>query len=362
MKVLIVFSSKDIGGAEKSITIMSHFIKKNISDEFFLSSIGGEGEWSKWARSIKLNPILSNPGKGNIKDMFSMWKIIKTLEPDLVYVMGLRLSLFFRILKFFYKEKFSLIHGIRWVPESNNKLDIFTRVIEKFLSSLIDGYITNSNAAKKVLIQNCNIDKSKVYSIYNGIATEQLRPPKKTNKRIITIANLSPRKGYIEYLKVIKKVLKRHPDAKFVFAGLDNMNGEVSKAIEINNLTKNIEYLGFLSDVKKELLASNLFVLPSLYSEGCPTSIMEAMQCGLPCIAYDICGNNELIVEGVTGLLAKKNDFEMLSEKICYLLEDKLKHNQMSRAASLRIKENFSIKKCAESHIKILSSFAKLKN
>ena len=34
MKVLIVFSSKDIGGAEKSITIMSHFIK-NISDEFF---------------------------------------------------------------------------------------------------------------------------------------------------------------------------------------------------------------------------------------------------------------------------------------------------------------------------------------
>ena len=119
------------------------------------------------------------------------------------------------------------------------------------------------------------------------------------------------------------------------------MNGEVSKAIEINNLTKNIEYLGFLSDVKKELLASNLFVLPSLYSEGCPTSIMEAMQCGLPCIAYDICGNNELIVEGVTGLLAKKNDFEMLSEKICYLLEDKLKHNQMSRAASLRIKENF---------------------
>ena len=51
----------------------------------------------------------------------------------------------------------------------------------------------------------------------------------------------------------------------------------------------------------------------------------------------------------------------MLSEKICYLLEDKLKHNQMSRAASLRIKENFSIKKCAESHIKILSSFAKLK-
>ena len=105
MKVLIVFSSKDIG-AEKSITIMSHFIKKNISDEFFLSSIGGEGEWSKWARSIKLNPILSNPGKGNIKDMFSMWKIIKTLEPDLVYVMGLRLSLFFRILKFFYKENF----------------------------------------------------------------------------------------------------------------------------------------------------------------------------------------------------------------------------------------------------------------
>ena len=118
----------------------------------FLSSIGGEGEWSKWARSIKLNPILSN-GKGNIKDMFSMWKIIKNLEPDLVYVMGLRLSLFFRFLKFFYKEKFSLIHGIRWVPESNNKLDIFTRVIEKFLSSLIDGYITNSNAGKKVLIK-----------------------------------------------------------------------------------------------------------------------------------------------------------------------------------------------------------------
>ena len=48
--------------------------------------------------------------------------------------------------------------------------------------------------------------------------------------------------------------------------------------------------------LKKELLSSYLFVLPSLYSEGCPTSIMEAMQYKIPCVAYDICGINELII------------------------------------------------------------------
>ena len=206
------------------------------------------------------------------------------------------------------------------------------------------------------------IDHSKLYTIYNGVKNETgIR--KKINKiKILTVANLSPRKGYIEYLKVIKKVNQKYPDVSFHFIGLDNMNGAVSRAIKENKLSHCVSYLGFIKDVKNELLSSYLFVLPSLYSEGCPTSIIEAMQFKVPCVAYDICGINELIIDKKTGLLAKEDDQEMLVNNICELIKNKTLYRKMSIASETRIKNYFTLESCSKIILKTFSELYNRKN
>jgi len=355
MKVLIIFSSGKIGGAEKSLTLMSHYSNKNLGCNYDLASIGGEGEWSDWARSLNFYPRLSKPGKGGIRDIIEITKFIKNSKFDIVYAIGLRVSVILRIIKFLFKMKFILIHGVRWVPSGNNILDFSTRFVEKYFSLLIDGYITNSKACRNVLEKDCLINNSKLFTIYNGVSNEKTIKTKIKRKKILTVANLSPRKGYLEYLKVIKKVNQKYPDASFHFIGLDNMSGAVSKAIKENNLSHCVSYLGFIKDIKKELLSSYLFVLPSLYSEGCPTSIMEAMQYKIPCVAYDICGINELIIDKKTGLLAKKDDQEMLAESICELITNKVLYHKMSIASEERIKNYFTLESCSKNHLKTFS-------
>ena len=362
MKVLIIFSSGKIGGAERSLTLMSQHSTMNLKTNYILASIGGEGEWSDWVRSLNINPFITNPGISGIRDMLEITKFIKQSNFDVVYAIGLRLSLVLRFLKFFLRLKYTLIHGVRWVPDGTNHLDISTRFIERVSNKFIDGYITNSKACKNILEKRSKIEKTKVFTIYNGVKKIDKINKKIFVKRILTVANMSPRKGYIEYIEVMKKVISKHPEVIFTFVGSDNMNGLVLKSIKKNKLSNYVEYLGFKKSVRSQFLSSYLFVLPSLYSEGCPTSIMEAMQYGIPCIAYDICGINELIINGRTGLLAKENDQDMLAKHICNLLENKIIYDQMGKEAELKVKKLFTIESCAQNHFKIFTELNKRNN
>ena len=101
MKVLIVFSSNGIGGAEKSITRMSNYSNINLNTNYVLSTIGGEGDWSKWVKSFLNTKYLTTlPGKGNFIDVIKMISYIRRHKFDVVYVIGLRLSIMIRFLKF----------------------------------------------------------------------------------------------------------------------------------------------------------------------------------------------------------------------------------------------------------------------
>jgi glycosyltransferase involved in cell wall biosynthesis len=69
------------------------------------------------------------------------------------------------------------------------------------------------------------------------------------------------------------------------------------------------------------LALSDIFVLPSL-AEGLPGALIEAMAAGLPCIASDIPGNRELVLDGQTGLTFRGGDAVALAEAILRLLSD----------------------------------------
>ena len=105
MKVLIVFSSNGIGGAEKSITRMSYYANNNFNTNFILATIGGKGDWSEWVNSLKAK-YFTLPGKGNFRDVISIISYIKHYKFDVVYVMGLRLSIMIRFLKLIFNMKF----------------------------------------------------------------------------------------------------------------------------------------------------------------------------------------------------------------------------------------------------------------
>ncbi|GHV04774.1 hypothetical protein AGMMS50229_06790 [Campylobacterota bacterium] len=323
------------------------------SDSYTLSSLAGCGDWSKLVTALGGKPILFGAGGATLAR--ALWRLLRFARRerfDAIYVCGLRAAFFLRFMRFFL-PKTAIVCGVRWNPSSSTRLDRAFSLIERCFGSLVDGYITNSKAAKETLERRCRIKTHKIAVIYNGVKTTSVceREP---SYEVLTVANLIWLKGHIAYLAAVKKVVSRFANARFVFVGRDDMNGEVQREVEKQNLGEFVRFEGFCTDVAPFYRRASVFVLPS-FSEGSPTSILEAFSYALPVVAYAIDGIPELI--SGDGFLATPYDSDELAEHILTLLENPDLAKTMGAKGRDKIAENFTLSSCAKAHSEAIGAF-----
>ncbi len=351
MKILLLFASNKIGGAERSLTRV--FCNCSGVDLQF-ATLSYPGPLTDWLFSIGLNPL----SFGNVnwfKIFVKLYHHFKTVHYDIVYVCGVKTSIYIRFLKLFLSSNFKLIHGIRWNPDLNTRLDFILFMTDRFVNSDIDHWITNSFVTRYTLINTFKINPSRITAIYNGITLPIKHAYKndKDNLIVLTIANFSLRKGYIEYLDVISNISKIMPSVRFVFVGRDDMSGKISDLIKLRNLESFISVHGFHDDVDQFYRSADIFVLPSITNEGAPTSILEAMSYSLPCVAFAIDGIPELIISGKNGYLSPKGDYTSFQSNIIYLLSNFSIRNEFSLYSHHRAISKFSLSKSFQNHLNV---------
>jgi len=362
-KVLVIFSSSNIGGTERSISRMALF--DNSSIEFQLSSFGVSGPWSDWVIKKKHNPILFGERddflKGTLLGSFlSLYFFLKKNNFNAIYIFGAKVSFFLKLMKFFFPNMV-LIHGVRWNPNQNNLLDTIFSIIENYSKSLIDGWIVNAKATKKTLIHRSFIKASKISVIYNGIEFNQI-PKKSLNKKkvkILSVANIALRKGYLEYLNVVSKVIKKVPNVKFDIVGRDDMNGRLHNEARKRKLDNFINFIGYSDDVPHWYNKADIFAFPSLWGEGCPTSIMEAMSHKLPVIAYKIDGISEVLTSKSEGFIIGLGNESGFARKLILLISNHKIRKEMGLNGFKKAKKEFKLNNCYKDHCKTINKIIK---
>jgi len=105
----------------------------------------------------------------------------------------------------------------------------------------------------------------------------------------------------------------------------------LSEKLHVSDL---IRYVGMVpyDQLEKSYQYADIFVLTSL-SEGMPSVILEAMGCGLPIIASDVGGNNEIVHEGKNGYLIPGDDVDLLAKRMAALINDTALRTQMGSAS-----------------------------
>jgi glycosyltransferase involved in cell wall biosynthesis len=168
--------------------------------------------------------------------------------------------------------------------------------------------------------------------------------------RIIFVGRLIWAKGCQDLIAATKDI-----PCEVVIVGDGNYSNNLR-----NIANGNCCFLGELSheQVMKQLSASDIFVNPS-YSEGLPTSVMEAAVVGLPIIATDVGGTKEIIEDGTTGMLYKPGDVEHLHFNINYLIQ----HPDIARVFGIGAKQSvitkFSWDKITEQYIELIQEVVK---
>jgi glycosyltransferase involved in cell wall biosynthesis len=111
------------------------------------------------------------------------------------------------------------------------------------------------------------------------------------------------------------------PDAfVLLIAGAGPLEFELRKLADQLGLKGHVRFLGYETNVSRWMQAADGFVLSSQW-EGLPMALLEAAACALPCVATDVAGTREAVVDGVTGLLAAAGTVRALSDAMQRLMQ-----------------------------------------
>jgi glycosyltransferase involved in cell wall biosynthesis len=107
-------------------------------------------------------------------------------------------------------------------------------------------------------------------------------------------------------------------------------------------LSESVEFLGSRTDIVHLLQQSWAFVMPSRW-EGMPNALLEAMACGLPCIATRVSGSEDLIVDGINGMLVEPEQPIAMGQALRRLLQDSELALQLGHAARAAVVRDYQL-------------------
>jgi glycosyltransferase involved in cell wall biosynthesis len=188
---------------------------------------------------------------------------------------------------------------------------------------------------------------SHVICVPNGVPTIDAPPRLKapTTWTLGMTALFRPRKGIEVLLEALSEVRQRGHNVRLRAIGPFESRAyeaEVLGMVGRLDLAHAVDWTGFVSDVAAELQKTDALVLPSLFGEGLPMVVLEAMAAGVPVIASNVEGVPEAIRDGDEGFLIEPGRPGPLADAIEELTSGKLNYPAMSRAAQHRHAEHFS--------------------
>jgi glycosyltransferase involved in cell wall biosynthesis len=221
--------------------------------------------------------------------------------------------------------------------------------VEKFSLRNADHIITVSKSLRREMLQR-GYSRHKITAIANGVAEQApidaVERMRQDHWKLGMVALVRPRKGIEVLLQAIAglKASDRDRMSLEVIGGFETAEYEsaIRTLIGRLGLESTVQLVGFTKDVPAMMRNLDAMVLPSLFGEGMPMVVLEALACGVPVIATKVEGTPEVVRDGVEGILANPQDPDSLTQAIEQFMSSRAKWIEMSANAVARHRNGFS--------------------
>jgi glycosyltransferase involved in cell wall biosynthesis len=165
-------------------------------------------------------------------------------------------------------------------------------------------------------------------------------------------------KGFDTLIKVVSKVLPQFPDWNLKIIGEGDMGKKYLENIANEfNVSEQIQFLGYRSDVKEIMSTSEIFILSSRY-EGLPMVLLEALSQKMACISFDcITGPSEIIQNNINGLLVEDQNMEEMTLKLTELITNESLRRKLQKNAPNAL-DKYSIEKVGKKWMKLFEEIS----
>jgi glycosyltransferase involved in cell wall biosynthesis len=158
---------------------------------------------------------------------------------------------------------------------------------------------------------------------------------------ILFIGHLQERKAVDRLLQGFRLVLDELPETRLLVVGgpVESSDGKyfqrLKEIVKIQSLANRVIFCGPKDDVLPYLFAANVFCLPS-HREGMPNVLLEAMACGLACVAPATAGGDELLNHS-SGVIPPSNSPHDLALALTELLDNPVRCTEVGTVAAARV-------------------------
>lgn len=235
------------------------------------------------------------------------------------------------------------------------------QAVDRQIARLVDHYVFCSNAIGEYCRTSGGIKSAAAHTIYPGVvdvekwslpydASRVRRELGWTDQDFVVgnVGRLVGWKGQDVFLKALAEVKREIPDVKGLVVGEpDRVDGVIQGEsspfyqhllglTESLNLTDNVRFTGFRSDIPEVLATIDVLVHSSTEPEPFATAVIEGMMAGRPVVAAKAGGMPEMIEDGVTGLLFPPGDSTAMAQAILSYYRNRSRAKQIAVAGQRR--------------------------
>ncbi|RJQ27645.1 glycosyltransferase [Candidatus Parcubacteria bacterium] len=315
MNILFVISSLNYGGAEKQTVIDANLLSS--SNNVFLIAFNDGPQKEQLKEKVHYIQLSKN---GYIQTAKKLADICRKNSIKVIHTSLFAPSIISAISTIYYKT------NLVWYFHSH-EYDIPTYSKVAFV------FFARFNTVKKIFFVSLELrdflsrrfflPKRKLGILYNTTSfVKEFNAVKKDSSKIII--------GYVGRLVELKRVkylvdlteyliAKKHENFEVWIVGNGEEMKNLQKSIEMKNLVDYIKLLGFHKETQKYYAKFDIFILPSR-EECLSIALIDAITSGVPSLAFDVGGNNEIIKHNENGFIVKNK--EELFEKAELLIEN----------------------------------------
>ncbi len=273
------------------------------------------------------------------RHFMALRKLLSEIKPDVIVLCGFGFDFYFLPLLAGRARLVKENHSSRYVSESLrgiSRLKYFVRFFfESCYAKLI--YLSPEEAS---ISGHHNI--SVIPNPLNGVG------PRAASRENVVLAagRLTHIKGFDRLIQAWATIAHKAPDWRLVIYGDDygDYSRHLIAEIEQKGLQSSVCIMSSVTDLDRKMSQSKVFALASL-TECFPMVVLEAMQCGLPVVAFDCpTGPRNIITHGVNGLLIPDGDINAYSEALLELIDSDTLRQRLAQAGQVE-SERYEVSK-----------------
>lgn len=245
------------------------------------------------------------------------------------------------------------------IPKTGTIVKEYLREFYVPIEGINNKVISITNFTRNYLIDHYKIPENMVDLVYQGTEVDRFTSTPETNAEahrrypltteatpvLASVGSFEERKGQIILLQAVKKLSQGAlPNVHAMFVGEGPDEEMLKQKVVEMGIEKNVTFFPFTSEPNFIFDRIDILTLPSLYKEGLPNVLLEAMSMGLPVISSNLAGVPEIVYDDQTGYMVEPGNVDQFCDAVVKLWSDPEKYKQMGINARKLMEEKMDKK------------------